>query len=110
MLSPEGFLYMVTVMDNDPAEILQLLAEDGIEGGYLLILWRAHHFTFKPQEQYRWHAVHIGCLSIINPCSHPWLHAESLCIIYDQHLSYLYACVAPEQLLHCRKSGLGTCC
>ncbi|CAL5228506.1 g11655 [Coccomyxa viridis] len=36
ILSPEGFLYMVTVMDNNPAEILQLLAEDGIEGKVVL--------------------------------------------------------------------------
>lgn len=32
ILSPSGFLYMVTVMDNDPEEILQLLARDGIRG------------------------------------------------------------------------------
>ncbi len=38
ILSPEGFLYMVTVMDNNPAEILQLLAEDGIEGSYFPFL------------------------------------------------------------------------
>ena len=35
MLSPEGFLYMVTVMDKNPAEILQLLAEHGIQGAPL---------------------------------------------------------------------------
>ena len=35
VLSPEGVLYMVTVMDNNPAEILQLLAEDGILGAHL---------------------------------------------------------------------------
>ena len=34
VLSPEGFLYMVTVMDNKPTEILELLAEDGIKGSY----------------------------------------------------------------------------
>ena len=32
ILSRNGFLYMVTVMDNNPAEVLQLLAQDGIKG------------------------------------------------------------------------------
>ena len=36
VLSPRGFMYMVTVMDNRPEEILQLLSEDSIEGCCLL--------------------------------------------------------------------------
>jgi hypothetical protein len=32
ILSSKGVLYMVTVMDNDPQEILDTLARDGIQG------------------------------------------------------------------------------
>ena len=35
VLSPRGFMYMVTVMDNRPEEILQLLSNDSIEGSLL---------------------------------------------------------------------------
>ena len=45
VLSPGGFMYMVTVMDNGPEEILQLLSDDNIEGGYLLLSRMSYHIS-----------------------------------------------------------------
>ena len=42
VLSPRGFMYMVTVMDNRPEDILQLLSNEDIEGGYLLLSGVCH--------------------------------------------------------------------
>ena len=42
VLSPRGFMYMVTVMDNKPEDILQLLSDESIEGRHLLLLGIYH--------------------------------------------------------------------
>ena len=70
VLSPEGFLYMVTVMENKPTEILELLAEDGIKGSYfqtfalgvtggMSCLYRTDHFW---QHEAAQHPVRTYCM------------------------------------------------
>ena len=51
VLSPRGFMYMVTVMDNRPEDILQLLSNDDIEGGCLLLLGVSHQVSSCLLEQ-----------------------------------------------------------
>ena len=45
VLSPRGFMYMVTVLDNRPEDILQLLSNDDIGGEYLLLLGVSHRVS-----------------------------------------------------------------
>ena len=66
VLSPDGFLYMVTVMDNKPAEILQLLAEDGIKGVNLLANTSLHRRTNFRKPSYLW----CNCCANLSLCSH----------------------------------------
>ena len=47
VLSPRGFMYMVTVTDNRPEDILQLLSNDDIEGGYLQLLGVSHRVSLQ---------------------------------------------------------------
>ena len=56
VLSPNGFLYMVTVMDNDPEEILQLLRDGGIHGSYSCPSVERILLTCNSQEHHLWHA------------------------------------------------------